>query len=82
MMYRLTKHRGGDDNVVRFPGFAIGDANFVEIEHQFGYTALYVVAQILNYSLQKRCPYLRAMRFFSATFCRDYLIRMSKNEAI
>jgi hypothetical protein len=35
-MYRLTKHRGEDDNFLRFTVFLIRDANFVEINHQFG----------------------------------------------
>jgi hypothetical protein len=39
MMYHLTKHRRGDDNFLRFAVFPIRDANFVEIKHQFGYTA-------------------------------------------
>jgi hypothetical protein len=82
MMYRLTKHRGGDDNFLHFAIFPIRDVNFVEIEHQFGYTALYVVVQILNYSLEKHSRHLRALLFFWATLCLDYLIGMSKNEGI
>jgi hypothetical protein len=57
-MYRLTKHRGEGDNFLRFGVFPIRDANFIEIKHQFGYTSLYLLVQILNYSLQKRSQYL------------------------
>jgi hypothetical protein len=31
-------HRGGGDNCLRLAVFPIRDANFVEIEHEFGYT--------------------------------------------
>jgi hypothetical protein len=43
MMYGLTEHRGEGDNFLRFAAFPIRDSNFIEIEHQMGYTALYVV---------------------------------------
>jgi hypothetical protein len=33
MMYRLTKHRGEDDNFLHFAVFPIRNTNFVEIEH-------------------------------------------------
>jgi hypothetical protein len=81
-MYRLTTHRGEGDNFLRFAIFLIRDANFVEIKHQFGYTALYVLVQILNYSLEKRSRYLRALPFLGDTCCLDDLIRMPKNEGI
>jgi hypothetical protein len=48
MMYRLIKHRGEGDTFPRFAVFPIQNANFVEIVHQFGYPALYVLVQILN----------------------------------
>jgi hypothetical protein len=48
MMYRLTKHRRGNESVPRFAIFPSQDANFAEIQNQFGYTALYVFIQILN----------------------------------
>jgi hypothetical protein len=37
----------GDAKSLRFAAFPIRGANLVEIEHQFGYTALYVIVQIL-----------------------------------
>jgi hypothetical protein len=58
MMYRLTKHCGERDNFLRFAVFAIRGADLVEIKHQFHYTALYVLAQILNYSLEIPSRYL------------------------
>jgi hypothetical protein len=74
-MYRLTKHRGEGDHFPRFAVFTIRDAIFVEIDHQFGYPALYVIVQILNYSLEKRSRYLQALFFLWGTFCLDRLIR-------
>jgi hypothetical protein len=56
------------------------DANFVEIENQFRYTALYVVIQILNCSLGKRSEYLQALLFMWGTSCLDHLTRMLRNE--
>jgi hypothetical protein len=50
MMYRLTKHRGGDDNFLRCAAFPIRDANLVETEYEFGYTVLYVIVQTLDCS--------------------------------
>jgi hypothetical protein len=82
MMYHLTKDRGDGDDFLRFAVFSICDANFVEIKHQFGYTALYVVVQILNYSLEKRFRYLRVLPFLRATCYLDNLIRMPMNEGI
>jgi hypothetical protein len=82
MMYRLTKHCGGHHDCFRFAVFPILDANFVEIEHQFDYQALYVFVQILTYSLEKRSRYLRALLFLRATFCLDDLIGMPKTEGI
>jgi hypothetical protein len=40
--------------------------------HQFGYTALYVVVQILNYSREKRPWYLRALLFLWGTLIGLY----------
>jgi hypothetical protein len=57
-MYRLTNDRDEDDNFLRFAVFPIRDANFVEIKHQLGYPALYVLVQIPNYVLEKRSRYL------------------------
>jgi hypothetical protein len=68
MMYRLTKHRGDSDTFRRFAVFSIRDAEFVEIKHQFGYTAVYVLVHMLNYSLEKRSRYLRALLFLRVTF--------------
>jgi hypothetical protein len=48
MMYRLTKHRGESDNFLISAVFPIRDSNFVEIEHQLGYTTLYVIVPILD----------------------------------
>jgi hypothetical protein len=80
MMYRLTKHRGEGDSLLRFALFPIRDANFLARKHQFGYAALYVLVQILNQSIQKPCGYLRALPFLRATVCWDSIIRMPKNE--
>jgi hypothetical protein len=33
MMYRLTTHRGGDDNFLRFAIFPIRDTNLEEVNH-------------------------------------------------
>jgi hypothetical protein len=63
MTYRLIKHRGGDENALHFVVFPIRGANFVEIEHQFGYTDLYVVVQTLNWSLEKYSRSLQALPF-------------------
>jgi hypothetical protein len=82
MMYRLSKDRGGDNNCLRFAAFPIRDANFVEIKHEFGYPALYVIVQILNCSLEKRSRPLRALAFLRATRCLDDRIRMAKNDGI
>jgi hypothetical protein len=79
-MYPLTKHRGEGDTFLCVVIFPIRDANFVEIKHEFGYTALYVLMQILKYSLEKHSRYLRALPFLRGTCCLDYLIRMLKNE--
>jgi hypothetical protein len=57
-MYHLTKHRGRDENWLHFAVLPIRDANFVEIEHQFSYTALDVIVQILNSRLEKRSRYV------------------------
>jgi hypothetical protein len=62
--------------------FPIRDANFVEIKHQFRHPALYRRVQILNYSLEKRSRYLRALPFLRVTCCFDNLSRMPKNEGI
>jgi hypothetical protein len=70
MIYRLTEHRGQGDPVLRFAVFPIRDANFVEIERQFDYRALYVVVQILNYSLEKRSRYLQGLLFLWAALRR------------
>jgi hypothetical protein len=67
MMYRLTKYRGEGDSFLHSAVFPIRDANFVEIEHQFGYPSLYVVVQVRNYSLEKSSRYLRALLFLWAT---------------
>jgi hypothetical protein len=77
MMYRLTKYRGDGDHCLRFAVFPIRDANFVEIKHEFDYTALYVLVQILNYFLEKRCRYLRALLSLRATVV---LITSSESE--
>jgi hypothetical protein len=82
IMYHQTKHRGERDNFLSFAVFPIRDANFVEIEYQFGYTSLYILEQILNHSLQKRSRYLQALLFLWPTCCLDYFIRIPKNEGI
>jgi hypothetical protein len=48
MMYRLTKHRRGNESVPRFAIFPSQDTNFAEIQNQFGHTALDVFIHILN----------------------------------
>jgi hypothetical protein len=48
----------------------------------FGYTALHVLVQILNYFLEKRSRYMRALPFLRATFYLDCVTRVSKNEGI
>jgi hypothetical protein len=82
MMHRLIKHRGEGDNFLRCAVFPIRDADFVEIKHQFGYTSLRVLVQILNYSFEKHSRYLRALFFLWSTCCVDYRIRIPKNEGI
>jgi hypothetical protein len=82
MMYRLAKHRGGDDNFLRFAFFPIQDANFVEIEHQVGHRALYVIVQVLGRSLEKRSRYLQSLLFSWGAFRSDDPIRLSKSEGI
>jgi hypothetical protein len=82
MMYGLTKHRGGDENLLRFEVFPIRDANFVEIEYQVGHTALYVIVQFLDCSLGKRSRYLQALLFLWGAFRLDDVFQMSKNEGI
>jgi hypothetical protein len=82
MMYRPTKHRGEGDNFLRCAVFPIRDASFGEIKHQFGYTALYVLVQSLNYSLAKHSRYLRALPFLRAAFYLEDFIGMPKNEVI
>jgi hypothetical protein len=82
MMYRLTRHRGGDDNFLRFAIFPIRNANFVGIEHQVGHTVLYVTVQVLDHSPEKCSRYLQALRFLCGAFCLDDVIQMSKNEGI
>jgi hypothetical protein len=42
-MYHLTTHRDEPDNFLPSAVFFIRDANFLEIKHQFGHTALYVL---------------------------------------
>jgi hypothetical protein len=54
MMYRPTIHGRGDDNFSCLAIFPVRDANFVEIENQFGYTALYMFVQIPHYPLEER----------------------------
>jgi hypothetical protein len=80
MIYRLTKHRGGEDNAIPFGICPIRDVNLVDIENQFGYTAFYAVSEIVNRSLEKRSGYLQALLFVWRTFGFDHLSRMSKNE--
>jgi hypothetical protein len=82
MIYRLTKHCGGDDNFLRFAVFAIRDANFVEIERQVGHTALYVIVLVLDRSLEKRSRYLQTLLLLWGVVCSDDVIQMSKNEGI
>jgi hypothetical protein len=79
-MYRLTKHRAQSDRFLRFAVFPIRNTNLSEIEHQFGYPALYVLVQILNCCLEKCSRYLRALRVLGASSCLDELIRTSKTE--
>jgi hypothetical protein len=55
----VTKDCGEGDNFLRFAVFPIRDADFVEIKHQFGYTVLLALVQILNCSLEQRSRYLR-----------------------
>jgi hypothetical protein len=68
MMYRLTKHRGEVENSLSFAVCPIRDANLIESERQFDYTAMYVIVQILNCSLEKRSQYLRVLLFLWGTF--------------
>jgi hypothetical protein len=82
MMHRLIKHRGEGDHSLRCAAFPIRDADFFEIKHQFGYTTLYIVVQILNYSVEQHSRDLRALPFLRATLCLDDLIRMLKPEGI
>jgi hypothetical protein len=81
-MYPLTKPRGGNDGFLHFAVFPIPDVNFVEIEHQFGYTTLCVIVQIPNCSLEKRSRHLQALLFLPGTFFVNYLIRMLNDERI
>jgi hypothetical protein len=46
MVYHLAKHRGEGDNSLRFAVFPVRDGDFLEIKHQFGCTAIYVLVQI------------------------------------
>jgi hypothetical protein len=82
MMYCLTKHRGRDDNFLRFAMFPIRDANFVELEHQLGHTARCVIVQVLDRSLEKRSRDLQALPWLCSAFRLDRVIQMSKNEGI
>jgi hypothetical protein len=82
MIYRLSKHRGEGHNFLRFTVIPIRDANFIEIKHQFGDTALYVPVHTLNESLEKRSRYLRALPLLRTAFCFDDLIRIPKDEGI
>jgi hypothetical protein len=56
------------DSFPRVAGFPIGDAIFVEIEHQFGYTPLYVLVHFLDCSVQKGSRYLQALLFLAGGF--------------
>jgi hypothetical protein len=82
MTYHRAKHRGADHSFLHFVVFPIRDANFVEIEHQVGYTAMYGIVQILDCSLSKPSGYLRALLFLGGAFCLDNAVRMSKNQGI
>jgi hypothetical protein len=57
-MYRLIKRRAQSHTFHRFSVFPIQNANSVEIAHQFGYQALYVLVQILNWFCEKRSRYV------------------------
>jgi hypothetical protein len=81
-MYRLTKDRGEGDTILFSAVSPIRDAKFAKIEYEFRYPSLYVVVQILNYYLQKRSRYLRAVLFWWAILCLDCVIGMSKNQGI
>jgi hypothetical protein len=42
--------------------------------NQFDYTAMYVIVQILDCSLEKRSRYLQALLFLRGAFCSDDVI--------
>jgi hypothetical protein len=82
MMYRLTTHRRRDDYCLRLAIFPIRKANFIEIEHQFGYTPLDVFFQILDCPPQEHSGHLQTLLFLMGTFRFEDLVRIATNERI
>jgi hypothetical protein len=63
MMHRLTIHGHPGDNYSRFAIFSVRDANLIEIENQFGSTALYMFVQIPNCSLKEPFRHFETLLF-------------------
>jgi hypothetical protein len=79
MPYQLTIHGRWDGNFPRFAFFPVRDADILEIENQFEFTALYISVKIPNCSLKKRSRDLSKLPFFQGTCCLDDLIRRTKD---
>jgi hypothetical protein len=79
-MYRPTIHRRRDHNFSYRASFPVREANLIEIENQFGYTALYMFVQIPHDPLQKRSRDLQTLLLLWCTFCLDDVTGMTKEE--
>jgi hypothetical protein len=82
MTYRLIIPGRWDDDSACVAIFQNQEIDYIEIQDQFEYTAVYMFIQILNWSLEERSRYLPMMRFFGGTFRWDDLTGMTKDEWI
>jgi hypothetical protein len=82
MTHRLIIPSRWDDDSAGVAIFQNREIDFIEITDQFEYTAVYMLIQILNWSLEERYRDLQMMRFDGDTFPSDDRTGMTKDEWI
>jgi hypothetical protein len=80
MMYRLNTSDGRCQKIPRLVIFSVREANFLQIEDQFGHTALDMFIQILHCSVKKQSGYSQTLLFLRDTCGLDDFVGMAKNK--
>jgi hypothetical protein len=62
-MYRPPFRRQKDDDILRFPIFRLGNANFVQVENKFERTPLDELGDASDYFIQEAARNFEAPRF-------------------